>query len=418
MRGLFSNLIANAFKMIYNKPMKKKIAACTAALSIMITAGAAFTGCKNAESYVKQIYSMGSYAKLTAAKSDISKEDFDSLHERVRVFLTKTDNSISSVMSTSYIYKFNMAEAGAAVEVDKTAYEILSLAKQVYVKTDGCFNPAIWYSEDLYGFLNHSAAELEGMPYMREWTGENEDRYLPLPEEKYVTAFRELSQCFGEVELREDDGRYYAVKPDKTVTVKGDSNVYSLRVDLGGIGKGWCADVVNKMLTEEGIGYGYFSFSESSMSLKKYNGNKSGNYTLMLRDPRGVFGSPFASVSVSGENLSTSSDHLQYYYVDGVRYSHIIDPVTGSPVQTGIASVTIIGGSAAEADALTTALAAMGKEKAVEYINKNLSDCKVIMLVFEGGNGKIITNCPKKIKIENSAYKIANTVDSGKIVLN
>ncbi|MDE5789163.1 MAG: FAD:protein FMN transferase, partial [Clostridia bacterium] len=132
----------------------------------MITAGAAFTGCKNAESYVKQIYSMGSYATLTAAKSDISKEDFDSLHERVRVFLTKTDNSISSVMSTSYIYKFNMAEAGVAVEVDKTAYEILSLAKQVYVKTDGCFNPAVWYNEDLYGFLNHSAAELEGMPYM------------------------------------------------------------------------------------------------------------------------------------------------------------------------------------------------------------------------------------------------------------
>ncbi|MDE6074925.1 MAG: FAD:protein FMN transferase [Clostridia bacterium] len=403
--------------MIYNKPMKKKIAACTVALSIMITAGCAFAGCKKAESYGKRIFSMGAYATLAASKSDISQEEYDNLYERVRTFLTRTDNSISSVMSTSYIYKFNMAEAGATVEVDKTSYEILSLAKQIYVQTDGYFNPAVWYNEDLYGFLNHSAAELEGMPYMREWVGENEDRYLPLPDEKYVTAFRELSGCFGEVELNEDNGRYYAVKPGKTVTVEGDSNVYSLRIDLGGIGKGWCADKVNQMMTEEGIGYGYFSFSESSMSLKKYNGNRSGNYTLMLRDPRGVFGSPFASVSVSGENLSTSGDHLQYYYVDGVRYSHIIDPVTGSPVQTGIASVTIIGGSAAEADALTTALAAMGKQKAVEYINQNLSDCKVIMLIIENDSGKIITNCPKKIKIENSAYKITNTVEGGKIVL-
>ncbi len=404
--------------MIYNRPMKKRIAACTAALISTVTACCALTGCnKNAESYGKQIYSMGAYATLTAAKSDISKEDFDNLHERVRSFLTATDNSISSVMSTSYIYKFNMADAGATVEIDETSYEILSLAKQIYVQTDGYFNPAVWYNEDLYGFLNHSAAELDGMPYMREWVGENADRYLPLPEQKYVTAFRELSGCFGELELSQDNGKYYAVKPVKTVTVEGDDNVYSLRVDLGGIGKGWCADKVNRMLTEEGIEYGYFSFSESSMSLKKYNGNRSGNYTLMLRDPRGVFGSPFASVSVSGENLSTSGDHRQYYYVEGVRYSHIIDPVTGSPVQTGIASVTVIGGSAAQSDALTTALSAMGREKAVEYINKNLADCKVIMLIIENGNGKIITNCPNKIKIENSAYKIANTVEGGKIVL-
>lgn len=403
--------------MIYNKPMKKKIAACIAALISTVTACCVFTGCKNTQSYGKQIYSMGAYATLAAAQSDISKEKFDNLYEEVRSFLTKTDNSISSVMSTSYIYKFNIADAGATVEIDKTSYEILTIAKQVYVQTDGYFNPAVWYNEDLYGFLNHSAAELDGMPYMREWVGEGTDRYLPLPDEKYVTAFRELSGCFGEVELSEDNGRYYAVKPNKTVTVEGDNNVYSLRIDLGGIGKGWCADKVNQMMTAEGIGYGYFSFSESSMSLKKYVGNRSGNYTLMLRDPRGVFGSPYASVSVSGENLSASGDYLQYYYVDGVRYSHIIDPVTGSPVQTGIASVTIVGGSAAEADALTTALSAMGKEKAVQYINQSLSDCKVIMLIVENGNGKIITNCPDKIKIENSAYTIANRVEGGKIVL-
>lgn len=403
--------------MHYNNLMKKKIVACATALSFMIAAGTAFAGCKDKEVYGKQFYSMKTFATLAAAHSDISEEKFDALCDRVGSFLTQTENSISSVLSTSCIYKFNVADAGATVEIDKTSYEILSLAKQVYADTDGYFNPAVWYSEDLYGFLDHSAAELADMPYMREWVGEDENRYLPLPEEKYVTAFCELSGYFGKVGLSEESGKYYATKPLETVKVEGDDIEYSLRIDLGGIGKGWCADKVNEMLEEEGIEYGYFSFSESSMSLKKYVGNNSGNYTLMMSDPRGAFGAPYASVCVSGENLSTSGDHRLYYYVDGVRYSHIIDPLSGSPVQTGIASVTVVGGSAAQADALTTALAAMGRDKAVEYINENLTDRKVVMLLIEDGGGKIITNCPDKIKIENSAYTLANTVEGGKIVL-
>ncbi|MDE7301443.1 MAG: FAD:protein FMN transferase, partial [Clostridia bacterium] len=107
-----------------------------------------------------------------------------------------------------------------------------------------------------------------------------------------------------------------------------------------------------------------------------------------------------------------------YYEIGGVRYCHIIDPATGSPIRTGAASVTVVGGSAAENDAYTTALSAMGKERAVEFINANLSDRFVIMLFIGDDGGKIITNRPQKITVDNPDYVLANTVLDGKIILN
>ena len=64
-----------------------------------------------------------------------------------------------------------------------------------------------------------------------------------------------------------------------------------------------------------------------------------------------------------------------------MRYCHIIDPTTGKPVQSGIMSVTIIGGGAAEDDALTTAIMCMGKDKAIKFIEEKLTDRRVVFTV-------------------------------------
>ena len=401
--------------MIYNKPMKKKIAACAAALILTVTAGCACAGCnKNEESHSKQIYSMRTYADLVFPVGEISKEDFASLSDRVKTFLTETENSLSATIAGSCIYNFNVAEAGATVEIDKTAYEVLSESKRIYEKTEGYFNPAVWYCEDLYRFTyGLSLADLrEKMPYDREGAL---DGFGTLPDEKYVTAFQQLSSYYSGVVLSQSDGKYYATKPLETVKVEGDDREYSLRIDLGGIAKGWCADKVNEMLDEAGIKCGYFNFGTSSMAIKKYAFNKTGDYTVSARDPRGA--GNYISLKLQDVTLSTSGDYMQNFIADGVIYCHIINPYTGAPIRTGIASVTVAGGSAVENDALTTALSAMGKQKAVQYINDNLSDRKVVMLIEEGEGCGVITNCPDEATVNNPAYKILNTVQNGKIVL-
>ena len=167
------------------------------------------------------------------------------------------------------------------------------------------------------------------------------------------------------------------------------------------------------MLADAGIKYGYFNFGESSMSVKAYHGGD-GKYTVAANDPRGS--GTYAAFKMSNASLSTSGDHRKYYEIDGTRYCHIISPLTGSPIRTGVASVTVVGGSAGRCDALTTALSAMGRESAAQFINDKLSDCKVIMLVFGDGAGKVITNAPDYFEIRNKNYVLANTVVDGKII--
>ena len=103
-----------------------------------------------------------------------------------------------------------------------------------------------------------------------------------------------------------------------------------------------------------------------------------GAYNMGFVDPRSPQRDPYFMTKIRNEKLSTSGDNEQRYFIDGVRYCHIIDPTTGKPIRTGIMSATVIGGSAAEDDALTTAIMAMGKERASNFIKEKLTDRKVV----------------------------------------
>jgi thiamine biosynthesis lipoprotein len=64
--------------------------------------------------------------------------------------------------------------------------------------------------------------------------------------------------------------------------------------------------------------------------------------------------------------VATSGDYRNFFEVDGVRYSHTIDPRTGAPVRHDLVSVTVIHESATMADAWATALTVLGTERALE----------------------------------------------------
>ena len=362
------------------------------------------------KSYSQTYYAMGTYATLTVSKKGFSQAKFDELHNEVEKFLTEAENSLSASVTGSCIYEFNGAYAGEKIEIDKTTYEVLGEALSLCDFTGGKFNPAVWHNANAY-HLAVQEDDGEQFKYVKEG--------YALPDEKYIEAFNELSAQFYEFTyLDESEGKYYVTKPPRLVTVEGDATRYGTRIDLGGIAKGWCADRVNEMMTAAGVRYGYFNFGRSSIAIKKYAGVWGGVYVVGGRDPRSAAGDEFFSIKAKDTMLSTSGDYEKYYELDGVRYCHLIDPSTGKPIQTGVASVTVIGEGCARTDALTTALSAMDKQSAVNFINGKLTGYKVIMLYLEDGAGKVITNCPEDIKITNPDYTVINTVADGKIVLN
>ena len=76
------------------------------------------------------------------------------------------------------------------------------------------------------------------------------------------------------------------------------------------------------------------------------------------------------AVSLKDVSMATSGDYRNYYEIDNERYSHEIDPRSGYPAQTNIASATVVAPNCVDADALATALIIMGIDKAMQLIEK------------------------------------------------
>ena len=309
-------------------------------------------------------YAMATTAQLVVY-SDFSttesEANYSNLSRAVMAKLYAIEKAVSSTVTDSDIYNFNNAAAGAKLEISRIAYEVLTEAKATYEFTDGYYNPALYYNVQAYGF---------GGAQDFEFPKKTSD----LPDNAIIAKYTELSTHFGDILLTEEEGKYFVTKPEYTVEVGGET--VSMKLDLGGIGKGYAVDCVDALLDEYGFDFGYFSFGTSSMLVKNNLGN--GNFNLGLASPRSNTREPYLSTTIRNEKLSTSGDNENRYFVDGVRYCHIIDPTTGKPVQNGIMSVTVIGGGAAEDDALTTAIMCMGKDRAIQFIEEKLSDRRVI----------------------------------------
>ena len=284
---------------------------------------------------------------------------FNEFSAKVNDVLKDVQSALSSGFKNSDIWKFNEYVAGAEYEISAITYEVLSLALSVHELTGGYYNPALYYNIQEYGF-NGSYDSPESAEQM--------------PDDKTLSVYTEIASHFNEITLREENGKYFVKKPDYSVVV--DDKTLTLKLDLGGIGKGYAVDKIDRLYDEYGYNYGYFNFGASSMLLKSHP--QSGDYTISLVDPRSFKHEGYINIPARNVTLSTSGDNEQYFEINGKRYCHIIDPFTGKPVQNGIMSATVLGGNAGENDALTTAIMCMSKETAIKFIEEKLTDKKVV----------------------------------------
>lgn len=148
-------------------------------------------------------------------------------------------------------------------------------------------------------------------------------------------------------------------------------------LDLGGIGKGYAASILKDALKEHGMTSAILSLGGNiSLLGSKPDGT---NFTVGIQDPEDE-NRYFATVSVSDTAVVTSGSYERYFEQDNVRYSHIIDPKTGRPVDHSLLSVTVITPDDVLADALSTALFVMGRDGAVEFYRRGIYDFDMILM--------------------------------------
>ena len=153
-----------------------------------------------------------------------------------------------------------------------------------------------------------------------------------------------------------------------------------MRIDLGGIAKGYAVDLAMRALKAGGVRDALVDASGNMMSAG--HPPSSAHWRIGLRDPRDRM--PFfARVWLDGDAISTSANYEQFIAKDGRRYGHILDPRTGQPA-SGLLAVTVVAPDATTSDAWDTPLYVLGLTGAR---HKALERTDVAAVLVQPGDG-------------------------------
>ncbi|MBE6702827.1 MAG: FAD:protein FMN transferase [Ruminococcaceae bacterium] len=250
------------------------------------------------------------------------KEDDAERHfAKVLALLTEIDQALSKTVENSDVSRINRERSATGLSAHTEA--VLAVALDVMQKTDGAYLPTMGAVSAL-------------------WQQAGETNTLP------QAAALSAALVAARQGLRFENG---------VCTLLGDGAL----LDLGGIGKGYAADCVLAYLREQQLPGALLSFGSSVATLGEKGDGKP--FKISLRHPRkasgtvGILTDPIGALSVSG-------DYERYVTVQNERYHHILDPLTGYPTDTDLASAAVLCESGAYSDALSTAFMVLGSERA------------------------------------------------------
>ena len=250
----------------------------------------------------------------------------------IKGLLAHLDRAVFSTWTTeSELSRLNRSAPNVPHPASSEMLEVLQLAQAIYRNSRNTFDVSIGPLVNLWGF---GPEPFEGTPG--------------------ATAVAEARARLGldALQLNVADGTVTFARP--------------LTLDLSGIAQGYAADAVAVLL--EGLRFEAF-LAEVGGEVRLQGRRPDGkNWILAVERPEDGPPEVYARLDTRGEALavSVSGDYHNYREINGQRYAHSIDPRTGMPVMHALASVTVIGDTAAAADAWSTALMVLGPEEGME----------------------------------------------------
>lgn len=199
----------------------------------------------------------------------------------------------------------------------------------------------------LFSELSQGAFDISARPMVALWGTCKKENRIPSPGE--IAAVKPLVN-FKDVVVNEKTSSVMLRKPHQAL-------------DLGAIAKGYAVDEVRRILMQHEVEDALINLGGTVIAMGTPR-------VIGIQDPQKATGIPMGKVLVSDCALVTSGSYERYFDLDGVRYHHIVDPRTGFPAQSGLLGVTLIGSSAMELDALSTAVFVLGMERGLTLLKQ------------------------------------------------
>lgn len=243
---------------------------------------------------------------------------------------------MSEWKETSPLSAVNRHAGGEAVAVPADLRRVLRRAVEIAGMTDGAFDPT-WAA--LWGMWDFRAEEPRVPPAAE------------IARRAALVDWRELEidDAAGTVRLTEE----------------------GMMLGLGGIAKGHALDRSAALLRQRGVeSFLLVAGGQVVAGGTRRTAEGERPWRVGVRDPRGPAEDFFAWLDLTDASASTSGDYESYFVLDGVRYHHVLDPRTGRPARSGLASATVVSADATLADALSTALVVMGGERGLALVEE------------------------------------------------
>ncbi len=304
-----------------------------------------FAGCllwsvvATAEWYTNEQAIMG-----TVVRTELWSDDPLTAAEAIRLVneeMHRIDRSMSTYKPDSEISRINRDAAKNPVTISAELLDIIAKGIEMSRLTHGAFDITYASVGQLYDY-----------------------RAGVRPDEKQIAAtLPAISYRFVELDLVE-----------RTVFFARQG----VRIDLGGIAKGYAVERGAGILRAQGIAHGLVSAGGDSRVLGDRRGAP---WIVGVRDPRNS-DRVVARLPLIDEAISTSGDYERFFEEDGVRYHHIISPATGHSASE-VRSVTIIGPDATMTDGLATSVFVMGVDNGLQLID-SLDDFEAVIVDKHG----------------------------------
>jgi thiamine biosynthesis lipoprotein len=252
----------------------------------------------------------------------------DAAIEAVMAEMRRIDELMSHYKPESQLSQINARAAQEPVQVDPELFDLIKLSTHYSIITEGAFD--ITYA---------SVGHLYDYPHHVRPTEEQIKAALP--------GVNWRNMLF--------DAEHHTVRFEHP----------GMRIDLGGIGKGYAVDRGIAILQARGFTHALVTAGGDSRII----GDRMGRpWIVGIRNPDDK-NKVVTRLPLINSAMSTSGDYERYFDEGGVRYHHIIDPRTGHPASK-VRSATILGPTATETDGMSKTAFVLGPEKALEIINR------------------------------------------------
>ncbi len=271
----------------------------------------------------------------------------------------RIEQLMSTWIPTSELSKVNAAAGKHPVQVSTENMEVLKTSLRMAELTEGGFNIAVG-------------------PAVAAWNVSQEGRIPSQEELKAVRPFTSLENVAIDEKA-------------ETVFLKRAG----MKIDVGGIGKGYAADLVVDVMQKAGATAGVVALSGDIKTFGRMPDQEP--FVFGIQHPRKEQGQILGRIALENEAVSTAGDYQRYIMKDGIRYHHILDPTTLQPAR-GCQSVTVIAKDGIMADGLDTGIFVMGPKKGMALIEA-LPDVEGI-IVNPQGELIISSGLKSRLKIE------------------